>query len=94
MPIDVKISLTVDIQFYKNQSHTETYHAPFVTETATEEEMRKRCRELGKGEEYADFCVDAFVKKIRRKAQAEKIGVEENTVKYYRNIRRKELEDN
>lgn len=44
----------------------------FNPETATEEEMRERCRRLGKSQEYADFCVDAFVLKLRRKVLAEK----------------------
>lgn len=66
----------------------------FCCNTATEKQMAKRCRELGKSKEYTNFCIDAFVIKLSRKEMAQKYILEPNTIKQYKRIRRKELEIN
>lgn len=65
---------------------------PFCCDTATEEEMRTRCRSLGKSKEYEQFCVLAFTYKERRKDIAAQLFLAESTVKEYKRVRRKELE--
>lgn len=64
----------------------------FNLKTSTEPQMRERCRELGKSKEYEDFCVMAFVWKLRRKDIALKMQYEESTVKRYITKYRHELE--
>lgn len=66
----------------------------FDISTCTEIQMRDKCRAMGKGKEYADFCVMAFVEKRRRKEIAEIIGCAEETVKKYKQLRKKELMGN
>jgi len=65
----------------------------FKCDTATETEMLDRCRELGKSAEYARFCVMAFVEKRRRKDIASAMYLAESTVKEYKRLRRRELEN-
>lgn len=64
----------------------------FSCDTATEYQIKEKCRKLGKSKEYADFCIDAFVIKLTRKEMASKYMLEPNTIKQYKRIRRKELE--
>jgi len=65
----------------------------FVADTATEYAIKDKCRKLGKSKEYTDFCIDAFVHKLSRKEMAQKYCLEPDTIKKYKSIRRKELEN-
>lgn len=65
----------------------------FSCDTATEYQIKEKCRKLGKSKEYVDFCIDAFVVKLTRKEMANKYMLEPNTIKQYKRIRRKELEN-
>lgn len=60
--------------------------------TATELQIRDKCRKLGKSKEYADFCVLAFVDKLSNKKLAEIFILSVKTIKAYKTNRKKELE--
>lgn len=65
----------------------------FNVNIATEEQVKERCRKLGKKPEYTKFCIDAFVNKLSRKELAEKYCIEPETVKSYKRKRKKDLEN-
>ena len=65
---------------------------PFCVKTASEAEIRERCRALGKSKEYEDFCVMAFAWKMRRKQLAAEMGYSESAVRRYVTRFRRELE--
>lgn len=64
----------------------------FCCTTANEDEIRARCLELGKNDEYANFVILAFRSGLRQKEIAAKTGLTVETVRKYKRIRRKELE--
>lgn len=66
---------------------------PFDADTSTEYAMRERCRQLGFSKFVTDFCVVAFVEKLSNKKLAEKYNYSLSTVKGYKTLRRKQLNE-
>lgn len=64
----------------------------FNCKTATEDEIRKRCIELGKKDDYAYFMILVYRSGKTRKEIAEKFFLSEATVKKYKHDRTLELE--
>lgn len=86
---NIKKEIMNDMANYLSQYSTPE---PFNCNTSSEENMRKRCRELAIPKEYEDFCVMAFVLKLRRKDISEQTGYPIGTVKNYITKYRKKLE--
>lgn len=63
----------------------------FNPDTASEYAMRERCRKLGFSKFITDFCVLAFVEKLPNKELANKYNYSVATVKRYKALRRREL---
>lgn len=77
------------VQFY------EAYIAPrpFNTDTATETELLDRCRELHFSEENTELAVEFFVKKTKQSTLADRLCVEEDTIRK-RKMRMKKILNN
>lgn len=69
------------------------FDCKFKVEEASEKQIRNRCQRLGKSKEYEDFCVLAFYKKLKKKDIADIMCIDIETVRKYKSIRRKELEN-
>ena len=54
-------------------------------------QLEYRCKRLNKSKEYTNFCIDAFIKKLKNKELAEKYVIELDTVRHYKFLRKKEL---
>ena len=65
---------------------------PFCCETATEDEMRARCREKGKGSDYTGYMVDCFIVKLSHKELSAKYNIADRTSVAYKKKRKQELE--
>lgn len=62
-------------------------------EEMTEEQIEEKCIKLGKSQEYIQFCKLAFVQGLKKKEIADIMFLDIETVKKYKSIRRKELEN-
>lgn len=68
------------------------FNFKFDLDNVSEKRLRERCRKLGKSKEYEDFCVLAFIKKLKKREIADIMCIDIETVKKYKSARRKELE--
>ena len=66
----------------------------FNVNNASEYDIRKKCRKLGKNKDYENFCVSAFVEKLPNKELANKYNYSLATIKQYKALRKKELSTN
>ena len=98
-----EIEKELNISRYKLESNLEIireklmkipeFDCKFRVDEATEKQIRSKCRRLGKSKEYEDFCVLAFCKKLKKKDIADIMCIDIETVRKYKSIRRKELEN-
>ena len=75
------------------QSYIKSVKQPFMLVTATEEQIRKKCLGLNKSENYINFTIDAFVNKMSDNELCGKYFYTDRTVKEYKRLRRRELEN-
>ena len=68
------------------------FNFKFSCDDTTEKRLVERCKRLGKSEEYIQFCVLAFIKKLKKGEIADIMCLDIETVRKYKSIRRKELE--
>lgn len=68
------------------------FNFKFSCDDTTEKRLVERCKRLGKSEEYIQFCVLAFIKKLKKREIADIMCLDIETVRKYKSIRRKELE--
>jgi len=66
---------------------------PFRCKTASEEEIRARCLELGKSDEYANFMIAVWRSGKLQKEIAFELKIATGTVKEYKRIRTRQLDD-
>ena len=65
----------------------------FNINEASEEMIIDRCKRLNKPDDYIQFCVLAFCKKLKKKEIADIMCIDVETVRKYKSIRKKELEN-
>lgn len=68
------------------------FDCKFRCDDTTEYRLRDRCRKLGKSDDYEEFCVMAFIKKVSKSELAERFNIDEDTVRKYIKLRKRELE--
>jgi len=85
-----------DIQYSYSEAQRELKQfkdkPPFRCETATADEIRARCIERGKTDEYADFLIAVHRSGKTQKEIASEHGIAPATVKEYKRKRTRELE--
>ena len=87
-----KVSDRLDIIKVKLEKIAKIKSSLFSLDNAVEFDVVYRCKKLGKSIEYRNFCIDAFIKKLKNKELAEKYYISIDTVKRYKRDRRRELE--
>ena len=68
------------------------FNFKFSCEDTTEKRLIERCKRLGKSEDYIQFCILAFIKKLKKREIADIMCIDIETVRKYKSQRRKELE--
>lgn len=64
------------VDFYKMATATK----PFCTDTCTEEELRKRCKEVRLSGENTELAVEFFIKKTKQSVIADRLCIDEKSV--------------
>lgn len=64
------------VDFYRK----ETEEKPFDVNTCTEEELRKRCKELRFSQENTELAVEFFIRKTKQSIIADKLCIDEKSV--------------
>ena len=88
-----RISERLDIIKVKLEKIAKIKSSLFSLDNAVEFDIIYRCKKLEKSIEYRNFCIDAFIKKLKNKELAEKYYISIDTVKKYKRDRRRELEN-
>ena len=89
-----RISERLDIIKVKLEKIAKIKSSLFSLDNAVEFDIIYRCKKLGgKSIEYRNFCIDAFIKKLKNKELADKYYISIDTVKKYKRDRRRELEN-
>ena len=68
------------------------FNFKFSCDDTTEKRLIERCKRLGKSEDYIQFCILAFIKKLKKREIADIMCIDIETVRKYKSQRRKELE--
>lgn len=68
------------------------FNFKFSCDDTTEKRLIERYKRLGKSEDYIQFCILAFIKKLKKREIADIMCIDIETVRKYKSQRRKELE--
>ena len=88
-----RISERLDIIKVKLEKIAKIKSSLFSLDNAVEFDIIYRCKKLEKSIEYRNFCIDAFIKKLKNKELADKYCLTIDTIKKYKRDRRRELEN-